>query len=200
LYPEPIQNLIDIFAKFPGVGPRQAARFVFYLLDIPANMRNELAKGIAGLADLLLTCSRCGNIEAERDLSDLLCSICLNLNRDQKRIAVVEEVIDLRAIERTHIYNGLYHVLAGNIIGKRGAIADVIPVKKLIARIRKESPEEVIIATSPTYEGDATGRYIERELAPLGVKITRLARGLSKGVDLEYVDEETLCEALAGRR
>jgi len=199
MYPEPIQNLIDMFRQFPGIGPRQAARFVFHLLNESEAFRKDLAAGITNLADLLLACTRCGNIESRNAAAKSLCSICANASRDQKRIAVVEEVVDLRALERTRTYQGIYHVLAGNIGAKKDAVLNTAPVKRLLARVKEESPEEIILATNPTYEGDTTARYLERELAALDVKVTRLARGLAKGVDLEYVDEETLKEALAGR-
>lgn len=199
MYPTPIQNLITLFAKFPGVGPRQAARFVFYLLKETPDFRNGLAKDVAKLSELLLACARCGNIEAKKDADKNLCSICADEKRNQKNIAVVEDVMDLRALEQTRTYNGVYHVLSGPVVGRRGAVVDLAPVKKLINRVKQENPTEVIIATSPTYEGDATARYLARELLPLGTHVTHLARGLAKGVDLEYVDEETLKEALAGR-
>lgn len=158
-----------------------------------------LAKHILEISDMLLTCSRCGNIEAKKNTDGSECSICSDPKRDKKRIAVVEEVVDLGAVERAKAYNGLYHVLAGNLSAKKEPEAYAARVKKLILRVRKEIPEEIIIATSPTYDGDTMARHLERELMPLGIKITRLARGLSRGVDIEYVDEETLHEALTGR-
>ena len=241
VYPLPIQNLRDLFAKFPGVGPRQAARFVFYLLKEPVEFRQALAGSIASVADALLDCTRCGNIEGKkwspdqklsdtpppttsadvingaesrteshrlgatvrgslvRGDDDALCSICKDKKRDATRIAVVVDVTDLGAIERTRAYTGLYHVLGESLDTKLGVERVAQSVKKLALRIAKETPQEIIIATDPTYEGDLTARYLERELAPLNVRITHLGRGLAKGVDLEYVDEETLREALAGR-
>lgn len=200
MLPSPIQKLADLFATFPGVGPRQAARFVFHLLNAPAEFRKLLADAVAGISDLLLTCTRCGNIEAKHESAGGICSICANKKRDRAHIAVVESAIDLRAIERTRSYNGLYHVLGGSLTPKRDAGETETRMKKLVSRVREEKPEEIIIATSPTYEGDFTARLLEKELREFRVKITRLARGLAKGVDIEYVDDETLQEALAGRR
>ncbi len=199
MYPSPIQNLIELFSRFPGVGPRQAARFVFYLLKEPAEFRDLLSKQVMEISDMLLTCPRCGNIEAKRDEHAPICSICSNPKRDQKRIAVVEEVIDLQALERAKTHQGLYHVLTGAFSVKKDPQAYAEGIKKLLLRITEEKPEEIIIAISPTHDGDTTARHLERELAGLGAKVTRLARGLSRGVDIEYVDEETLREALAGR-
>ena len=203
MYPSPIQNLIELFAKFTGVGPRQAARFVFYMLGESTEFRASLAQGITDIADALLTCVRCGNIEAKKDAEANTCSICRNTKRNTKQIAVVEDVTSLRALEQTHTYSGLYHVL-GKVFNTKGEEPETVQVKKFIKRINDEHPDEIIIATSPTYEGDATARYLERELTALqqesAFKITRLARGLAKGVDIEYVDEETLREALTGRR
>ncbi|MDP3963042.1 MAG: recombination mediator RecR [bacterium] len=202
MYPPPIQNLINAFAKFPGIGPRQAARMVFYLLNEPEAARADLAGAVVDIASLIITCRRCGNIESKEHADNNACSICTDKKRDQERIAIVETVTDLRAIERTRTYGGLYHVLGGGIGASKSTEMDVSRAKQCIERIVREKPTEVIIATSPTYEGDATARYLERELPPKmpGTKLTRLARGLSKGVDLEYVDDETLREALAGRR
>lgn len=172
---------------------------MFHLLDEPAPYRDSLAKSISGLADMLLACSLCGNIEAKKQSEKSLCSICADSRRDRKRIALVESAIDLRAIERTRLYNGLYFVLAGPVTPSGDIMLNAERLKALAERVAKESTEEIIIATSPTTEGDATMRYVEKTLAPLNVKLTRLARGLAKGVDLEYVDEDTLREALSGR-
>lgn len=207
LYPKPIQNLIDLFSRFPGVGPRQAARFVFHLLGEPPEYRARLAEGITKVAESLATCARCRNIEEllpdaadGKSRKEHLCSICRDEKRDQKRIAVVESVTDLRALEKSKAYTGLYHVLGGSIVAAKSVRADVLRLKELIRRAKDEKPDEVIIATSPTTEGDATMRLVERELKNIPAKITRLARGLAKGVDIEYVDEDTLREALTGRR
>jgi len=198
MYPAPIQSLVELFAKFPGVGPRQAARFVFYMLGESAEFRTALAQSITRIADTLLVCVRCGNIEAKKDTQAHTCSVCRNAKRNMKQIAVVEDVTSLRALEQTRTYAGVYHVL-GKVFEKNTEEPETAQVKKLITRIGDENSEEIIIATSPTYEGDATARYIEQELKNCTVKITRLARGLAKGVDIEYVDEETLRCALAGR-
>lgn len=203
VYPKPIQTLIDLLARFPGVGPRQAARFVFHILREAPEYRRRLAEQITQIADLLLTCRQCGNIEEKANRAgeeeEALCHICENPKRDRGRIMVVERVTDLRAIENSRVYEGVYHVLGGAIITAEGVVADALRVEKLLQRLGGGAVEEVIIAANPTFEGDATARYLERVLREAGVKVTRLARGLAKGVDLEYVDDDTLREAVLGR-
>lgn len=200
VYPQPIQNLINVFAKFPGIGPRQAARMVFYLLGETKALRAGMANAVMDIAELVVTCVRCGNIEAKQNARDHICSICADTQRDQTRIAIVEHAADVRAMERARTWRGLYHVLGGAISTSTEADKDVARFNRCIERITAEKPEEVIIATNPTFEGDAAARYLTQKLTPSKITVTRLARGLSRGVDLEYVDDETLREALAGRR
>jgi recombination protein RecR len=200
MYPIPLQNLIELLAKLPGVGPRQAARYALFILKETPEYRNLLANSIETVAGELLNCRRCGNIEAKKASEENLCSICRNPKRNQNRVAIVDDIMDLRALEHTHAFDGLYHVLGGSVVTKKNGEAALERLKRCVERMTEESPEEIIIGTSPTFEGESTAAYLVRELAKTGSRITRLARGLSKGVDLEYVDEDTLREALEGRR
>ena len=195
--PDPIQRAIDAFAALPGIGPKSASRLTFYLLrEQAADLRHLLAEAILGL-DEVRYCRQCFNFttaDAE------LCPICSDPQRDRRLLCVVEEPLDVVAIERTAAYHGLYHVLHGALSPIEGIGPEDLKIRELLTRVRQGGIEEVIIATNPSMEGDATAMYLHRVLAPLGVKITRLARGLPVGGDVEYADQNTLRGALAERR
>ncbi len=193
MYPKPFKKLIDNFASLPSVGPKMAERLVLYLFRQDREKIEEFAKNLKNLKELKI-CQKCFNI-AEEDL----CEICKDKKRDQTTICVVEEPLDIISIERTGIYKGLYHVLGGVIFSANGENKD-LKIPELLARIPKEKIKEVIIAVNPTTEGDTTALYLKRKLQPLKVKITRLARGLSTGGDIEYADEITLSESLTNRK
>jgi len=198
MYPPSIKKLIEIFSKFPTVGPRTAARFVFYLIQKPKEEIQELVDSITQIKKNVKYCSLCFNaFESEGDL----CHICSNNSRDKKTICVVANETDLMAIEKTKKYSGLYFIFGGTVSALKKADVEKLRVKELEARIKKH-PEvrEIIIAISATAEGEATTLYLERLLKPLGSKITRLGRGLPVGGELEYADEETLSSALEGRK
>lgn len=193
-YPEPIQRLIAEFNKLPGIGPKTAERFVFYLLKKPKGEIGDLVRALEELQKNNLTCSQCFNL-AEKDP----CYICQDHKRDKKIICVVAEVHDLASIEATGEYDGSYHVL-GNVLNPLAGITpEKLKVRELVKRIEKEKPNEIIIALNPDMEGESTVIYLKKILAPLNVKLTRLARGLPMGADLEYADEVTLINALKNR-
>jgi len=193
-----IQNLIDQFAKLPSVGPRQAARFVFYLIKQPKKELDEFAKAVLGISKNLGNCSLCFRFVE----TNSICDICKNMKRDNTTICIVEKDTDIEVIEKTGRYNGLYHVLGNNGIKDFGEKnIQELHLKELLERIKKNKGiKEIIIATSATTEGDTLALYISRLFKPLGIKITRLGRGLSTGSELEYMDEETLTNALLGRK
>jgi recombination protein RecR len=192
--PEPVIKLIEAFSRLPGVGPKTASRLTYYLLRAPDDLSLGLAAALQALKEQTRLCSVCGNITVEDP-----CGVCSDSRRDQRMIAVVEEPLDLLALERTGSYNGVYHVLNGVISPVNGIGPDDIRIKELLQRVNNGTVLEIIIATNPGQEGDATAMYIQRELANKGVKLTRLARGLPVGGDLEYVDAVTLTRALQGR-
>ncbi len=193
--PEPINRLIEEFTKLPSIGPRSAARLTFFLLRGDGQQAQSLAEAILEMREKIRFCSICFNI-TEHDP----CAICANPSRDRNLICVLEEPLDVLKIEGTGIYKGLYHVLGGALNPLEGIMADDLKIKELLNRVRSGEVEEVILATNPNMEGDATAMYLQRQLEPLGVKATRLARGLSVGSDIEYVDEVTLTRAFEGRR
>ncbi|RMG80683.1 MAG: recombination protein RecR [Chloroflexi bacterium] len=192
--PEPVTRLIDAFSRLPGVGPKTAARLTFYLLRAPDEQSLQLAEALQKLKSETQFCSVCGNITVHDP-----CEICADGQRDQRTICVVEEPLDVLAIERTGSFTGVYHVLHGVISPVNGVGPDDLRIKELVSRVDNGEILEVIIATNPGLEGDATAMYIQRLLVDKGVKITRLARGLPVGGDLEYVDAVTLSRALQGR-
>lgn len=192
---EPIARLIEEFSRLPGIGPKTASRLTFYLLRAREEQAAALAQAIAEVKEKTLLCSRCFNIATNDP-----CAICGNPRRDQTIVCVVEEPLDVLALERTGEYKGLYHVLHGAISPVEGINPEDLKIGELVARTRVEPIEEVIIATNPTTEGRATQHYIARELIPIGVKVTALAQGLPVGGDLEYADEVTLGRALENRR
>ncbi len=192
---EPIQRLIEAFVRLPGIGPKSASRLAFYMLRAPDDQVQDLADAIATLKENIVYCSRCQNL-SETDP----CAICSDPGRDQHLVCVVEDPLDVVAIERTGVYKGLYHVLHGVINPVEGIGPEDLRVGSLLERLEKESIQEVLIATNPNMEGEATAMYLARLLHPKGVRVTRLARGLPVGGDLEYADEITLSRALEGRR
>ena len=194
--PAPVSKLIDEFSRLPGIGPKTASRLTFYLLRNPAERALSLGEALQELHEKILFCSQCFNI-AENDP----CPICDDEHRDQSIICVVEEPLDVLAIERTRDYHGLYHVLHGTIAPTEGIGPEDLKIAELIERVRSAEVEigEIIIATNPNLEGEATARYIVRQFQESPLKITSLARGLPIGGDLEYADEITLSRALSGR-
>lgn len=197
MYSESIQKLIALFARFPGVGPRVAARFVFYILKASKEDVGVLTKAIQELKTNIKLCSLCFNpFEGET----AQCEICLDKSRDTSLLCVVEKESDLEALERIKKYKGLYFILGGNVGSLTKEEIDNIRMKELKKRIENASIKELIIATNPTTEGEATALYIERTLKELNVAMTRLGRGLPIGGELEYADEETLNAALEGRK
>jgi recombination protein RecR len=194
-YPEPIAKLIDSFMKLPGIGQKTATRLAFYTIDMKEENVNEFARSLLSVKRDLHFCSICGNI-TEADP----CEICSNKNRDQTTILVVEEPKDVMALEKVREYQGLYHVLHGVLSPMEGTGPEDINIAGLIQRLHNEAVKEVIIATNATTEGEATAMYLSRLIKPAGIKVTRLAHGLSVGSDIEYADEVTLLKAVEGRR
>jgi len=191
----PVLSLINEFSKLPTVGPKTAARLVFYLLNRPRVEAQALADAIVAIKDRVRICSRCFSITEEDP-----CPFCTDPRRDSQVICVVAEAKDIFALERTSAYSGRYHVLGGLISPMDGVGPAQLHVKELVERIGAERPGEIILATNPNAEGEATAIYLARLLAPLGVSVTRLAYGLPIGGDLDYADEVTLTKALEGRR
>ena len=200
MYAEPVQRLIDELARLPGIGPKSAQRVAFHLLKVSPAQAKELAAAIVEVKDKVSLCRQCFNV-AEQEL----CEYCRDPRRDPTVICVVQEPPDIVAIERTREFGGQYHVLQGAISPIEGIGPDELRVAELLERIRarqgtQESMTEVIVATNPNIEGEATAMYLARLLEPLAIKVTRLASGLPVGGDLEYADEVTLGRALEGRR
>ena len=193
--PEPISQLIDEFNKLPGIGPKSAARLTYYLLRMPEAEARSLAEAILAVKEKVVLCSVCQNITDSDP-----CRICDNTQRDHSITCIVEEPLDILAIERTRKYTGVYHVLNGVISPADGIGPDDLKIKELLVRIQTGDICEIIMATNPNLEGEATAMYIQRLISPLGIKVTRLARGLPAGGDLEYADEITLTRALEGRQ
>ena len=197
LLPESIQSVINSLERLPGIGPKSASRLAFYLLRAPDELSQNLATALADLKAKTAFCQECFNItEAGREV----CEICESSRRDASLICVVEEALDVLALERTGGFQGKYHVLQGVLSPIEGIGPDDLKIKQLIARLRSGAVKEVILATNPSMEGDATALYLHQQLEPLGVKVTRLARGLPVGGDLEYADQNTLLRALSGRQ
>lgn len=191
---KPVADLISEFEKLPGVGPKSAQRMVYFLLHAPVEEAVSLAKAVAGLKEKTKICGICGNI-AETDP----CDICADANRNHAVVMVVEEPLDILALEKTRAFNGVYHVLHGAISPLQNIGPEDLKIQELLTRLRGSKVKEVILATNPNMEGEATAMYLQKLMAPLGVKVTRLARGLPVGADLEYADEITLTRALEGR-
>jgi recombination protein RecR len=191
----PVARLIDEFHKLPGIGPKSAQRLTYHLLRIPREDAIALAQAIIELKEKTVLCSVCQNVTEEDP-----CGICRDASRDRSVICVVEEPLDILAVERTRGFRGLYHVLHGVISPMDGIGPDDLKVSELLGRLRGGSVHEVIMATNPNLEGEATSMYVSRLLTPLGVRVTRLARGLPMGSDLEYADDVTLSRALENRQ
>ena len=192
---EPISRLIEELGKLPGIGPKSAARLAYYLLRMPEAEARALAEAIIAVKDKTVLCSSCQNITDSDP-----CAICTSEERDHSIICVVEEPLDILALERTGRYKGLYHVLHGVLSPMDGIGPEDLKIKEFLERIKTGSVKEVILATNPNLEGEATAMYIQKLLSPLGLRLTRLARGLPVGGDLEYADEVTLTHALEGRQ
>jgi len=193
--PAPVTRVIDEFHKLPGIGPKSAQRLTYHLLRIPPEDAIALAQAIIELKEKTVLCSVCQNV-TESDP----CGICADASRDRTLICVVEEPLDILAVERTRGFRGQYHVLHGVISPMDGIGPEDLKVNELLARLRSGAVTEVIMATNPNLEGEATSMYISRLLTPLGVRVTRLARGLPMGSDLEYADDVTLSRALENRQ
>lgn len=192
---EPVSRLIEEFNKLPGIGPKSAARLTYYLLRMPEAEVRALAEAIIAVKERTVLCSLCLNVTDSDP-----CAICSSKERDHSIICVVKEPLDILAIERTGQYKGLYHVLHGVLSPIDGIGPDDLKIKELLQRVKTGSVKEVIVATNPNLEGEATAMYLQKLISPFGTRLTRLARGLPIGGDLEYADEITLTHALEGRR
>ena len=190
----PLERLIEQFEKLPGIGKKTAQRLAFFMLNMPSGEAEQFAEAIVDARQKIHQCSICQNLTDGE-----VCSVCAAQGRDKTTICVVEDPRDVLAFERTREYNGLYHVLHGVISPMDGIGPDQLRVKELLTRVAGGEVQEVIMATNPTVEGEATAMYISRLLKPLEVKVTRLAYGIPVGGDLEYADEVTLSRALEGR-
>lgn len=194
LYPTPIAKLIESYSKLPGIGVKTATRLAFYTIGMNDDDVNDFAKNLLAAKRELSYCSICGNLTDEDP-----CGICQDPNRDKSKILVVEDAKDVSAMEKIQEYHGFYHVLHGLISPMNGVGPDDINLKSLITRLMDSEVNEVIIATNATADGEATSMYISRVLKPAGIKVTRLARGLAVGSDIEYADEVTLLRAIENR-
>lgn len=197
LLPESIQSLVTALERLPGIGPKSASRLAFYLLRASEDVAQDLSSALANLKANTAFCQECFNItEAGRGL----CEVCDSSKRESSLICVVEEALDVLALERTGGFHGKYHVLQGVLSPIEGIGPDDLKIKQLIERVARGGVKEVILATNPSMEGDTTAMYLSQRLEPMGVKVTRLARGLPVGGDLEYADQNTLLRALSGRQ
>jgi recombination protein RecR len=194
-YPEPVARLIEALQRLPGIGPKTAQRLTFFLLKRPTEEVAGLAESLSQLKALIVHCSVCFNVT-----QDDPCRICRDPRRDARMLCVVEEPNDLLALERTGEFRGRYHVLLGALSPLDGIGPEDLKVRELLARLEREPVEEIILATNPSVEGEATAIYLAKLLKPLAARVTRIARGLPAGGDLEYADEVTLSKALEGRR
>jgi recombination protein RecR len=195
--PEPVQNLVDAFARLPGIGPKTASRLTFYLLRAPEELSESLSEALLGIKQETGLCEVCFNITRK---DSPICEICASEQRDRQTLCVVEEPLDVLAIEKTAGYNGLYHVLHGVLSPIEGVGPEDLKIKELFKRLQENDFTEVILATNPSMEGDATAMYLYERISPTIDRVTRLARGLPVGGDLEYADQNTLLRALAGRQ
>ncbi|MCI5888941.1 MAG: recombination mediator RecR [Brachyspira sp.] len=195
IYPKSIATLIEHFQKFPSVGPKSAQRMAFYLLRMPMSEVQKFAQSIVEAKENTHTCEVCFNLSSTSP-----CEICTSPKRDRSTICVVAETKDLIAVEKTNEYKGLYHVLQGLISPMDGIGADDIRIKELLNRLTNDEVKEVILALSPSVEGEATSLYLSKLIKPFGIKISRIAFGLPVGADLEYADEITIARAIEGRR
>ena len=195
MYSESVNKLIKQFEKLPGIGHKTAVRLAFYVLESSMENAKEMAEAIVDAKSKVKFCSKCFNL-TEQDP----CTICMDKKRDNSVICVVENVKDVTAMEKTHEYNGYYHVLHGSISPMNNITAADIKIKELLERLKDDEVKEVILATNPTIEGETTAMYISRLIKPLDISVTRIAAGLPVGSDIEYTDEITLIKALEGRR
>jgi recombination protein RecR len=194
-YPEPVARLIDAFQRLPGIGPKTAQRLTFYMLKRPPDEARELGEALIAVKEKITYCRTCFNVTDENP-----CRLCTDPRRDERVICVVEEPNDLLAMERTGEFRGRYHVLLGALSPLDGVGPDDLKIRELLARLEGRETAEIILATNPNVEGEATALYLAKLLRPLAVRITRIARGLPVGGDLEYADQVTLSKALEGRR
>ena len=195
IYGSKITNLIDELARLPGVGRKTAQRLAFHIIDMKTDEVQSLARALVDAREGVRYCERCCTLT-----DDVLCPICADPRRDQSAIMVVEDSRDMAAYERTRQYKGLYHILHGVISPLEGIGAGELKIRELLERLKDPAVKEVIIATNPTVEGEATAMYLSRLIQPLGVSVTRIANGVPVGGDLEYIDEVTLTRALEGRQ
>jgi recombination protein RecR len=193
--PDPIAQLTQLLARLPGIGERSAQRLTFHILRSPPEYARELAEAIGRVVREVRFCSRCCNLTPIDP-----CSLCSDPRREDRLLLVVESVQDLLAIERTREYRGRYHVLHGALSPLDGIGPDQLKAKELLAQLQSGAVEEVILATNPTVEGEATALYLSRLLKPFGLRVSRIAQGVAQGVDLEFADQVTLARAVAGRR
>lgn len=197
ILPDPIQNLITAFERLPGIGPKSASRLAFHLLRAPEDTSTQLADALNALKSQTAFCPECFNIMlAGREI----CEVCSSPQRDNAVICVVEEPLDVLALERVGAFRGKYHVLHGVLSPIEGVGPDDLKIKPLLGRVARGDVTEIILATNPSMEGDATALYLRQQLQQFGVHVTRLARGLPAGGDLEYADQNTLLRALSGRQ
>jgi recombination protein RecR len=197
LLPAPIQNLINALSRLPGIGPKTASRLTFFLLSTPEDLAKDLAEALQALKTGTGKCQVCFNIT---NAGRIECEICASQERDTGIICVVEEPLDVWALERTGGYLGRYHVLHGAMSPIEGVGPEDLTIRELLDRVQAGSVKEIILATNPSMEGDATAMYLGQRLAPFNIRVTRLARGLPVGGDLEYADQSTLLRALSGRQ
>lgn len=193
-YIEPIERLADMFRRLDGIGKKTALRLAFSVVNMPLGDAEEFASAILAAKHGIVYCKECQNISV-----DEVCPICSDLRRDHTTICVVEDTKAVAAIERTKEYSGLYHVLHGTISPIRGLTPDKLKIRELLGRLSSGKIEEIIIATNPTTEGEATAMYISRLISPMGIKVSRIANGIPVGGDLEFVDNMTLSRAITGR-
>ena len=191
----PVARLIQEFHKLPGIGSKSAQRLAYFLVRMPEEEAKSLAEAVLAVKERILLCSECQNI-SEQDP----CPICKDPNRDVSTICLLEEPLDVLAMERTHAYKGLYHVLHGAISPINGISAEDLKIRELLERLKDNTVKEIILATNPNLEGEATAMYVQKLVSPLVERITRLARGLPVGGDLEYADQVTLTRAFEGRQ
>jgi len=190
----PVARLIEAFHRLPGIGPKSAQRLTYHLIRMPQEEAEEFASAVLGVKEKIVLCETCTNISESKE-----CGICGDARRDQSRICVVEEPLDVVAVERARVFTGQYHVLHGVISPVNGIGPNDLKLRELLERLRDGSVTEVIVATNPNLEGEATAMYIQQLIGPLNVTVTRLARGLPSGSDIEYADDSTLAHALESR-
>ena len=190
----PVARVIEAFRRLPGIGPKSAQRLAYHLVRMPEAEAEELSDAIKGVKQRIRLCDICADITEQPT-----CHICLDPNRDRSTICVVEEPLDVTAFERTRAYNGLYHVLHGSISPTSGIAASDLKIRELLQRLQDEPVAEVIVATNTNLDGEATAMYLQRAISPAGIKVTRLARGLPSGTDIEYADDATLAHSLESR-